>query len=394
MLRSSLSLSAINVIASASSYILTIFLMRVFNLDDFGYYNYVLVFSSFYSILIVFATDQTTARNFFRRNRSANVLSEVVFFRGLMLLAGVVILSFFYDFKFIVGFLAFCLPSLNISYGYEVESRNFKYAIIFLCERLIYSLAVILIFNFIEPNLLVLFYVLMVVSLLSFAYQLYDLNLSFKFRFESLVSSLIVFRENSSVMFATLALFSYGGFSRLILEYNSGYSTLALYSAAWQFVMLGTLFQTQVERVFRPKILNSEDAFNDYRILIKAYFYNAFVPMLFFSIFVFLFGADLFLLIVGDKYAGSQYLIKIFSVYFLVISIDSLVRMIYLKLNFDHTYRNIQVAFALILLFVLLIIGDTQAEFFAFLVCVVHALATAISLMFIIFFNRKIVNET
>lgn len=394
MLRSSLSLSVINILASASSYALTIFLMKVFNLDDFGYYSYVLVFSSFYSILIVFATDQTASRKFFKLNRSFNVIKEVVLFRVLMLFFGVVIISFFYDFKFIIGFIAFCLPSLNVSYGYEVCARNFKYSIVFLCERLIYTFAVFLIFTFFEPRLFILFYVLIVVSLLSFTYQLHDLGLCFKFSIKSIKSSLNVFGENFSLMFATLALFSYGGFSRIILEYNSGYSTLAVYSAAWQFVMLGTLFQTQVERIFRPRISNSEDVLNNFRALIKIYFYNAFLPMLICSVFVFVFGSDLFFLIFGDKYIASAYLIKIFAVYFMVISIDSLVRMIYLKLDFDNIYRNIQVVFALTLLLLLLLIGDTKVEFFALLVCIVHASATAMSLMFIIFFNRKIFNET
>ena len=394
MFRSSLSLSAINIVASASSYILTVYLMKAFNLEVFGYYSYVLVFSSFYSILMVYATDQTTTRNFFKRSENSDVFTEVVFFRLAMLVVGAVILSFFYDYTFIIGFVAFCLPSLNISYGYEARSRNFKYALIFLAERLLYSLLVFLIFNYVEPNLLVLFFVLIIVSLLSFVYQFFDLNLCFKWRLFDFVLPLKIVRENSSMMLATLALFSYGGFSRLILEHNSDYEMLALYSAAWQFVMLGTLFQTQIERIFRPKISNIENLLKSYGALIKLYFYHAFVPMLFFSVFVFCFGADLFLLIVGEKYAGSQYLIKIFALYFLVISVDSLLRMIYLKLHLDDTYRNIQVLFALLLLVVLLLVGDVSVTVFALLVCVSHSVATVISAVFILFFNRNVVHET
>jgi len=394
MLRSSLSLSAINIVASASSYVLTVYLMKAFNLKVFGYYSYVLVFSSFYSILMVYATDQTTTRNFFKRSENIDVITEVVFFRVAMLVVGASILSFFYDYTFIIGFVAFCLPSLSISYGYEARSRNFKYALIFLAERLLYSLLVFLIFNFVEPNLLILFFVLIVVSLLSFVYQFLDLNLSFRWQFVSFVMPLKIVKENSSMMLATLALFSYGGFSRLILEHNSDYEMLALYSAAWQFVMLGTLFQTQIERVFRPKISNIENVLSSYGALIKLYFYHAFAPMLLFSVFVFCFGADLFLLIVGEKYSGSQYLIKIFALYFLVISVDSLVRMIYLKLHLDNTYRNIQVFFALLLFIILLLVGDVSVVVFASLVCVAHTFATVMSSIFIILFNRNIVNET
>lgn len=394
MLRSSLGLALINVIASASSYLLTIYLMKVFSLDVFGYYNHILLLASFYSILIVYATDQTTTRNFFHSQRDKRILLEVLYFRLLVFSVGIAVVYFIYDFMFVIGFIAFCLPSLSLSYGYEVKARHFKYALVFLIERFVYASSVLIIFHIFSPSVYYLFLILVVVSISSILYQIYDLNISLKIKFFSIISSVRILKDNSNVMFATLALFVYGGFSRLILEHHSGYATLALYSAAWQFVMLATLFQTQVERIFRPKLSTIDFSKKSFSSISKLYFTNAFLPMFFISVMTFFLGAELFVSFVGEKYSNSKVLIQIFSFYFIVVSADSFVRMLYLRLNLDTTYRNIQIFFALTLLIVILFFGDIQVEYFAFLVCACHGLATVTSLIFIIYSNRKTLNET
>ena len=174
-----------------------------------------------------------------------------------------------------------------------------------------------------------------------------------------------------------LSVFSFGGFSRIILEENLGLEKMGIYSAGWQLITIGTIFQSQVTRVWRLKISVAIKK-NDKKQLIplvKSYFIFTTLPVIVLTIIVFFTSEQIIQLLFAKEYFELVYLLPVFSTYYLVINIAGLVEMLWVAVGRNKIYMYINVTFGLLLLTLLNFISKQASLIdFAMSTVIVHML--------------------
>lgn len=383
-----------NLIASLLSYVLTITIANSFGAVLFGNYSLILVAANLLVMLIIFGTENTASKYFFVCNENVDsVVNDILGFRCLLLFLSlfvVLILSLYNDIYII---LLLCLiPAINLSFVFEVKGQVVKYSYIFLLERVVYSIICLtLIYFFDEIKVFEIFFVYLCVTLASFFIQAYILDVSFrslnftKFNFVNQLNA------NSFILLSSIAVFSYGGFSRLLLESSHEMREVGIYSAAWQFVVLGTILQSAVDRIWRKPLTNVvlKSDYNDVVLAIKKYFFQTTSIFLFMSVCFYLVKDLIVSTLFSEEYEMVSNLLMPICFYFLVININGLVQILAVALKKTKVVLIINLIFSLILISLLLLFSHSiSLLFFCITVVSVHFGCVAL-LFFHIYMDLK-----
>lgn len=317
------------IIGSAASYFLTLTLARHLGPTEFGRYSYVMIIGSIASVLVSFSTDNTAPVLFAHTKDDGAVIGAVYSVR-----------------LFLFGFVALCLPwaycvdpalafgvvaiaafSLNLGFFYECTGSAVRYSYIYLVERIAYVSVVLLFILFGAASVTRIFEVLLLVTGASCVWQLYSNRATLK-NVALLDGHALgrVLQNNMFLVLIALATFVYGGFSRLIFESRFGLKELGIYSAGWQLTTAITLFQAQVDRLWRLKLssalLNRNlQSFTEH---VKSYLILTTLPVIGLSLLVYLIAPQLIGLLFGEKYVLLRRLMPIFCLYFPIINLHGL----------------------------------------------------------------------
>jgi len=342
-----------NAIAAALSYTLTISLANILGPSDFGVYSYVLVIGSILSIFISFGTDQTAPMMFANRKSNHKSLSIIFGIRSTLIIISVFGIAAYSFFEFVLAYYILCLlvSALNLSYLYESMSSNIKYSYIYLVERLTYILLVFIAIFYGQLSLTLIFSLILISTLGSIIFQYRDMRVKLRcitqYSFEEYLN---ILKNNYPLVIVAFALFCYGGFSKIILDNKFGATTLGIFSAGWQLISIGTLFQTQVTRVWRLKI--SSAIVNGDNLVLRYIFFTT-TPLLAFVFVMSIASNQIVSLIFSPAYHSLAEVLPILGLYLIVINFAGLAEMLWIPVARNKSYMAINVFFGVLLLLIL-----------------------------------------
>lgn len=382
--RSLLILLKNNFIVAALSYLLTISLANYLGPEKFGIYSQVLIVGSITSILINFGTDMTATVLYSRIGNARLVFGAIYMLRIIFSISTAIVLVSIYhgDLEFFFFVLCIFFSNFNLSYVYEIRKFNERYSYIFLLERIFYVCTAFLLLYFNLLNLQILFIILAITAIISIAFQLFDnkdLILTDLGGHRQLMCRCV--KDNIPIVIIALANYAYGGFSRLILEDQFGREQLGIYSAGWQIITIGTLFQAQISRLWRLNIANSIDAsdFRNIRNIIISYIIFSTLPMIFVSMIVFYFSDFIVDKLFVKSYSELSSLLPVLSTYFVVINFSSLVDMFWIATSKNIIYMLVNVVSGILLTLFLVVYGpEINMLGFAVSTIIAHLFTSAI----------------
>ncbi|EOK5732205.1 hypothetical protein WM008_21560 [Vibrio vulnificus] len=370
-----------SLLASAFSYVLTLYLIRNLTVEQFGEYSYLILIASFSLVFVVFGTDNTIARDSKKFGCKHEFAGFLLIFKllNLVLCCAVLWVSGIAKLQEIVCFL---VATLYLGSSFEVMGKNLTFSNIFVLERLAYTVVVFFLFFTIKVELGLLYGVLLCISLMSLFVQVKIISPSFKnVTFRGLIS---IYKNNAFIVISVLVLFGYGGGGRFYLESKYGKEALGIFSAFWQVLMVATLIQSQLEKIWRTKFINANCSLELKRMIGK-YLFETTLPIFIGALTLSIFRREVTLLVFGEKFVTHSQLLIVMSFYFVVVNIDSLYRMIFIQFSKDKQYM-IAHAVSVSLMFLGLFFEDYG--FFVFSILIVSAHFFAIVLL-TLFWSKK-----
>jgi O-antigen/teichoic acid export membrane protein len=349
-----------SVVVAAVSYLLTITLANYLGPADFGLYAHVLIVSSVVSIFVNFGTEQTAAVSFSRRNDIRIVFEEVFYTRAMVLIPTLGMVAFIYYQEVQILFFVFCLTLTNFNLGflYEVMRNNERYSYIHLLERVFYVLLAFVLIYTNRLNLYALFTISFFFAAVSIFWQFNDNKKYISCLRPDLVNgSVKVLYDNVPLVVIALSTYAYGGFSRLVLERQLGSESLGIYSAGWQLIAIGTIFQTQISRIWRLDITESVQSNNWLKLRgsLLSYVLISSIPMLLLCLFFYGNSRLVVSILYTESYAQLATILPILGLYFLVINLSGIVDMLWVALRRNNTFLLINLisgcAFLIVLIY-------------------------------------------
>ena len=379
-----------NAIAALCAYAFTIFLANKLGTEDFGKYSLILVWSNLLSLILLFSSDSFASKHFTKTFNIQDTLNDILSFRIINFVIISVVFTI-YSVLFspdLLIVLFTILTVFNLSFLFEVSDKVKTYSYIYLIERLVYVFFAFTLYYFeVIVTIAEILFVYCVVTILSVTAQFYYLKeFVNKFKF-SLGIWIVLIKENSYIFIVGLVLFSYGGFSRMILENSHDSSTLGLYSAAWQFIVVGTLFQASVDRVWRRQMTISinDISSSNFVKLVKQYVLYTTIPMSLLALGFSLFSGTLVEILYSQDYASVAELLPFIGVYFIVINLNGFVTICWVAIEGKRVYLLVNCAFGLsCLLFLYLLSESLILKYFLLSVISFHlsAVLTLLALLY------------
>lgn len=348
------------VIGAAASYFLTLTLAKHLGPTEFGRYSYILIIGSIASVLVSFSTDSTAPVLFAHKRDKNAVISAVYSVRLAFFLLILIALPFAYYFDpaLALGVLAIAAFSLNLGFFYEFSGLAVLYSYIYLVERIIYVLLVLCLVFLGNANVPRIFGFLLLVTAASCAWQWYS-NVIYlkKFKLVDLREFGQILESNIFLVLIGLAAFAYGGYSRLIFQNKFGLAELGIYSAGWQLTTAITLFQAQVDRLWRLKLSSAllQGDLTCFADHVKSYLLLTTLPVVAFGLLVYLFTPQLIGLLFGEKYMLLLKLMPVFCLYFPIINLHGLSVMLWIGLGNRTEY--LLVSFFVCIAFIALLLA-------------------------------------
>jgi len=390
------SLTGLNLFVSGLSYIFTLVIANTLGPNDFGIYSYIMLWGGFASLVIVFSTDSTIPVQYAKTNDKQSVFNITQTIKFFFLLMWTFSISLWYKFtkvesvisknpEVLIGLIALTLASFSFWNFYEISKKNIRYTKIFFIERMFY---LFLLGFFLYTNsfdILTIFSCLLVATVCSLLFQIKDnSNLIKNFGIANFQSVYSLFKANLPLVLIQLSTFVYGGFSRVILESKLGMEQLGIYSAGWQIILVITIFQGQVVKVWRCDLSNAliNKKRGDIKHLISSYLLFSTLPVFMLAIFISFFSYEIVSIIFSDEYILLATILPIFSLYFVFINLDSLAKILWTSIGNRMKYLTISLFFSIMLLVVLQSIpNNANLELFALSVISVHGCSVIILLL-------------
>lgn len=347
-----------SIIGAAVSYLLTIYLANILGPETFGVYSYVLVIAGIVGLVVNYSTDITAAKMSVTEDSKQKVFDLVFAFRlSALLVSGMALLVAVYIFEFDgkMAFGVFCvlLASMNLAFLFEICHRNIVYSYIFLLERLLYVGSVTLFLNLMEPSILLVFWLYFIANVISLMIQ-FRVQLPYfrAFSFPTKGKWIRLLNDNFSLLMIAMAQLAYGGFSRIIFENKYGLEQLGIFSLGLQITAAASIFQSQVERVFRMSISSaiSNGKMQDILSALKRYLCMSTLPIGLLALVITNWSEEFVTLLFTEGYRSLADLLFLFASFFVIINLNSLVTMCWVALDEQRQYFSMSMKFAVVLL--------------------------------------------
>jgi len=377
MFKQLFALTNIQIFGSALSFALSIVLANQLEPSNFGIYSKALILGNVLSLIGIYGTDHTAPVYATKLKNNQEVFNivysiRIVFF--IVILAYVPFLLI-QNSALALGVFVMCLTVFNLSFLYEISDDNIHYAMTFFGERLIYVFIASLFIITGTLNLYVIFLCFGLATILSISWQIKTYRAFFEqFAFQSCDKIKTAIKNNTFIITISLAEFTYGGFSRLILENRYGLEAMGVYSAGWQSIMVITIFQAQVTKVWRYKISDSlVNKKNGLKELVVNYIKLSTVPVFLFSIFIWIFTDQIVDFLFISNYSSLKSLLPIFACYFIIINLNTLSSIFWVSVDNKKEFLSINLISSIVLIFILYNIpNDLEINIFAGIIIFTH----------------------
>ena len=399
------SLTGLNLFAAGISYVFTIVIANTLGPNDFGIYSYIMLWGGFVSLLIIFSTESTIPVQHAKTNDKQGVFNLTQTIKLFFLLIWIASIPLWYRFtelgsvisknpEVLIGLIALTLANFRIWEFYEISKKNVRYAKIYFVERMFYLFLLGLFLYTNSLDILTIFSCLFVAISCSLLFQIKDnFNLIKNFEIEKFQNVSGLFKENLPLVLIQLSTFIYGGFSRVILESKLGMEQLGIYSAGWQIVLVITIFQGQVVRVWRSDLSNAliNKKKGDIKDLISSYLLFSTLPVFILAIFISVFSYEIVSTLFTDEYILLATLLPVFSLFFVFINLDSLAKILWISIGNRRAYLMISLFFSIMLLVILRAIpNNANLELFALSIFSMFACSV---ITFLLVFYFKYLNK-
>lgn len=399
------SLSGLNFFAAGISYVFTIVIANTLGPNDFGIYSYIMLWGGFVSLLIIFSTESTIPVQHAKTNDKQGVFNLTQTIKLFFLLIWIASIPLWYRFtelgsvisknpEVLIGLIALTLANFRIWEFYEISKKNVRYAKIYFVERMFYLFLIGFFLYTNSLDILTIFLCLLIATVCSLSFQAKDnFNLIKNFEIKKFHNISRLFKDNLPLVLMQLSTFVYGGFSRIILESKLGMEQLGIYSAGWQIILVITIFQGQVVRVWRSDISNAiiNKKRGDLKDLISSYLLFSTLPVFILAIFISVFSYEIVSTLFTDEYILLATLLPVFSLFFVFINLDSLAKILWISIGNRRAYLMISLFFSIMLLVILRAIpNNANLELFALSIFSMFACSV---ITFLLVFYFKYLNK-
>ena len=360
-----------SLIGSAASYFLTIYLANTFGTEKFGLYSYILIVSSISVIFINWEADKT-APSYFSEGKSKSEIFNIVLTSRILVSFLVTIFLFFWkqvDLFVFATVLVINLSAFNLSFLFEISAKNTLYSFVYMIERLFYVFLVITLFFFGNEDIEYVIGSYLIVTLVSLGvqYLYFERKYLFAYKQPSPFDLFEYFKKNVSFVIISFSAFFYGGISRLFIGDKLGMSALGVFSSGMQITVLASIFQAQVERIWRVPLYDSFSACDKVKIksnvwsFIKLSTFPSFLVAIVFA----LFSNQIVEVLFSKEYKILGSVLPVISLFFVTINLTSLITICWFALKKSSEYLITSGLVSLILVGILYILPSsaTLAEY-------------------------------
>jgi len=328
-----------NLVITAVGFFISIKIANELGTEIYGMYSYYLTIAALIGIVINFGTDKLAAIYFEKINDIQLVFNAILTVRFYLFIISIIISFLVFDFIIFLSILCINISSFNLSFVFELDRNNRKFSYLYLIERLLYYVLIVLILFFLELNIELILLSIALASFIGIIIQItLNINLLKKFELINIFIYKLNFLDNILITIIFFSEFAYGGISKIFLEDKLDFESLGIFSAGMQIIMLISIFQSQVEKVFRPLIYNSINKGKvSFYSSVRKYLSLTTIPVILFSILFYALGAVLIDLLFNSEYKDISKILLELSIYAILINIKSLVGIIYV--GFDKVIR-------------------------------------------------------
>lgn len=358
--------TVISAFGTSASYALTIMLARDSGAAPFGEYMLCLAWAAIMTVLIDCASDATFSHLTINSGNIQSSFNTAMTIRVVALLIlvglfGLVKMTGLIDVPWLV--FIFVFPAFNLGLLFEFYRSNIEFAAVICVEKIALFIVNFALLSFVKFEVAV-YLSYAGVTLVSLAWQAYRHSNHIRaFRPATAHSIKAYVNFYWPLLLIALAQISYGHLSRLVIEGKQGIVVFASVSLAFQVIALASIVQTQVDRNFRPMIIEIVRVGDTsrFRELISHYLLIATLPMAIGSIIIFIIAPWLIDFLFGPKYQIAGQVLREISPMFVSISLMRLTDLIMLALDLVRQSLAINLGASLLMLFLMQSVPATQS---------------------------------
>lgn len=325
-------------IATVLNYVSFAIFARTGGIDTFSRYLLDLTVAGILSIVVCYSSQRVFTKDVIEtgsEQRSFNTIMTVKMILGSIGLVGLVIWGYWSTTgtPFAAVFLVFHIFQIN--FLFEHYATNAQLAFITLIEKAFFSIvasAWALTVGF--TSHIYGFFLLGSILALALQGRRYK-TLIFGFRPSSAQDIWRYVKRYLDLLLIDIVQLSYGNFSRLIIQQKNGLMAFGLVSIGFQIIKVASIFQTQVEYIFRPQTVRYTQAsdLNGLRYHTIRYIGMTTLPTAAGSVLLILLAKPLVLVAFGTEYSAAAPALQIIAILPVLINLMRFVEMIFIGLN-------------------------------------------------------------
>lgn len=358
--------TVISAFGTSASYALTIMLARDSGAAPFGEYMFCLAWAAIMTVLIDSASDAAFSHLSINGGNIQAAFNTVMTIRAAVLLVLIGIFGFaraigLIDIPWLV--FIFVFPAFNLGILFEFYRSNVGFAAVICVEKIALLMVNIALLSFVKFEVAV-YLSYATITLISLAWQVYRYSNHIRALRLATVHSIKAYVNSYwPLLLIALAQISYGHLSRLVIEGKQGIVVFASVSLAFQVIALASIIQTQVDRTFRPMIIETVKVGDTSRLreLISHYLLIATLPMAIGAIIIFIVASWLIEFLFGPEYQLAGQVLREISPLFVSISLIRLTDLTMLALNLVRQSLAINVGASLLMLLLMQSVPATQS---------------------------------
>jgi O-antigen/teichoic acid export membrane protein len=368
--------SIISMTSAIASLLLTIILAKASSPLEYGTYLKYIAWASLLITIIDFASEKAFVHFALdKKNGVVNALSCIFTLKIFILLLFIFINSLMFALESLYlpwKTLMFVLPALNVGYLFEYYKKNIQYAFIVFFEKfslLLFNLIWLVFFEFGIGVYFLYFFITLLSLLLQYIFFKNEI-IEIKFVSKNEVVGYIL--KYWPLLALSIAQLCYGVISRLIIELKFDVEVFANMTIAFQILALVSILQSQIDRVFRPLIV--EATFDKDKKLFQSYLYKYILyftlPLAFLSILLYFYVTPFVIMVYGQEYILAGKIISILCPVLVSVSLMRLMDIFAIAFDYTKINLNINIICSVIMCIILFFL-PSSLELFIFLIVIV-----------------------
>lgn len=363
---------------------LNLYIARLFEIDQYGRYELLISIATVLSLLILYGSDTLLSKLF------SNGLTEQQLYNRTItqkLISFFLILTaiIFIKSEIALAFISINISCFNLGWLFEIRRKNSRFALIQFIEKVIHVLIILLLYNFFDLSINLLLISLLCANLLSVGYQhlankelIKGFNLDWYCKKDLINATLIVI----------ISLFEYfnSGIAKLIISEKLSLEEVAIYSQGIKLLVIITIFQSQIQKIFRPILFELKS--RSFKELIKPYIFYSTLPAIFFGYCVYLIF-PYYLNLLPQSYTQAIGFSFPLAIFFVIVNIHALFKILYIKFDEIGKELSITLIMGVIKVITILIIPFNKSLTLFYMILVIDTFMIGIKLLFILLIHEK-----